>query len=112
MKLRTPLAVILIVSCLPVYAGKYSDAAMVESYCSSIGESAATYYQARVSGVTKAESVDLVKQHHGENPPKMDRIPVIVAYDLATDARDAYKKAWAYCMDNVRIVNESGKKNR
>lgn len=110
MKNRFLLSITVILASGPVHAGSYTEAAELESLCSLVGKTTAVTYRNRMSGVSKEQAIEQAIQQWGENPTKMQKAPVVIAYDMATDERDAYRRGWAYCMDQQNQPKPKAKK--
>jgi hypothetical protein len=85
-----------------VLAGNYSEAAARESYCSQIGNTTVSIYDARVARISKQTLIDMAEKKDGDKPidPSM-QFSIAYGYDVATSQRDAYLAGWAYCMDKT-----------
>lgn len=92
------------------YAGSYSEAADIEARCSFMGQLTATTYRGRVAGISKETAIDMAIRQYGDNPTPMQKAPVVIAYDMAIDERDAYRRGWAYCMDQQTQPKPKAKK--
>lgn len=92
------------------HAGSYSEAADIEARCSFTGQLTATTYRGRVAGISKETAIDMAIRQYGDNPTPMQKAPVVIAYDMAIDERDAYRRGWAYCMDQHNPSKPKSKK--
>lgn len=104
------LTVAILVTSAPSYAGGYTEAAELESLCSLVGKTTAVTFCNRMAGISKEQAIEQAIQQWGENPTKMQKAPVVIAYDMATDERDAYRRGWAYCMDQQTQPKSKAKK--
>lgn len=110
MRNRLLLSIAVMLASGSVHAGSYTEAAELESLCSLVGKTTATTYRNRMAGISKEQAIEQAIKQWGENPTKMQKAPVVIAYDMATDERDAYRRGWAYCMDQQTQPKSKPKK--
>lgn len=86
-------------------AGEYQHAVAQQQYCDGMAQmSVIVFNDSRNNGTTKEHFYELsAKSDEGrpEVEKKIITFAINYGHDDATDAKDAYMKTWAYCMDAI-----------
>lgn len=82
------------------FAGDYSDAANNLRVCENSGDIAAMVYGTKnKKSKSSVMKVAMSRNYQDEKIRKMTIFNVNYAYDSAISEKDAYRAAWANCMD-------------